>query len=119
MYLYVPATVFPKVAILMSYLRVFPNKDVRVRVYIVFLTTIVYMVTTYLVLFLQCHPIAKSWDMSIPGHCLLIPPLVANGIFNVTIDIMVLLVPVPFMIEWKVTTRVKLLTGGVYAIGSL
>ena len=119
MYLYVPATAFPKVAILMSYLRVFPNKNVRVRVYIVFAITIVYVVTTWLALFLQCHPVAKSWKMNIPGHCLLTPTLLANGIFNITIDIMVLLVPVPFLIEWKVTTRVKILTGGVYGIGSL
>lgn len=57
--------------------------------------------------------------MNIPGHCIIISPLLVNGTINFAIDIMVLLVPVTFLMEWNVSAHVKILTYGVYLTGSL
>lgn len=103
----------------MSYPRVLPNKSVRIGAYTVFAITIVYVIVSCLALLFQCHPIAKLWDMSMPGHCVLIPQWLASGISNVAIDIMVLLVPVPGLMKWEVSTRMKVLAGGAFVVGSL
>ncbi|KAL9135858.1 MAG: hypothetical protein Q9175_002947 [Cornicularia normoerica] len=47
---------------------------------------------------LQCHPINKTWNMEIPGHCLN-AGLVATslGVFNVTADFATVLMPLPLI----------------------
>ena len=119
MLLYIPATAIPKIAILLSYLRVFPNKNVRIGAHITIFFTISYVITSFLGLSIRCRPFAKYWDNSIPGSCILVPQILANAIFNVAIDLMVLLVPVRTLIKWNVNWRVKYLMGGMMAIGSL
>lgn len=57
--------------------------------------------------------------MVIPGECHVISNFLVNGIFNFAIDIMVLLLPVPVLMEWRVSSRMRALMGGVFAIGSL
>ncbi|KAF6230668.1 hypothetical protein HO173_011019 [Letharia columbiana] len=118
-FLYVPATALPKLAILVSYLRILPNKNIRISVYAVFFITIGYMVASCLAFLLQCHPVARIWDMVIPGECHVISNFLVNGVFNFAIDIMVLLLPVPVLMEWRVSSRMRALMGSVFAIGSL
>lgn len=102
----------------MCYLRVFPNKKFKIAVYVIFTITVAYIITSWFAFSTQCDPVAKMWNVTIPGHCSPIPKLLANGLFNVTIDVMVLLVPVPMLMEWDAGTRQKCLTGGMFAIGS-
>ena len=119
MFLYIPATALPKVAILMSYLRVFPKKIIRIQVYAILFLTAGYVIAAFLALLLQCHPIDKFWNVKIPGHCFVVPQLLAIGIFNIAIEILVLLTPIPTLIQWEVGLRTKLLMGGVVATGSM
>lgn len=37
--------------------------------YMVMILVICWMLQTVLVPFLICHPVAKSWDASLPGYC--------------------------------------------------
>lgn len=117
--LYVPATALPKIAILISYLRIFPDKGFRVAVYTIMFITLGYMVAICLVLFFHCNPVAKNWNPLLPGHCILLAPYFWNGVLNIITDLMVLLVPVPVLVRWKVPTRRKLIAGGVFATGTL
>ena len=119
MFLYIPATALPKVAILLSYLRVFPKKAIRIKVYAVLFLTIGYVIAAFLALWLQCHPIDKSWNVNIPGQCFAVPQLLAIGTLNIAIDIMVLLTPIPTLIQWEADLRTKILMGGVVATGSM
>ena len=102
----------------MSYLRVFPEKNIRIRVYAALSLTAGYVIAALLALWLQCHPIEKSWDVKTPGQCALAPQLLAIGTCNIAIEILVLLTPIPTLIQWKVGLRMKLLIGGLVAIGS-
>ena len=117
--IYVPATALPKVAILIHYLRIYPEKNFRIVVYTVLSVTVGYMIAICLVLIFRCHPLAKNWNPTLPGHCILLLPYVWNGILNVMTDLMVILVPVPRLVAWKVTLRRKLVISVMLATGSL
>ena len=119
MFLYTPATALPKVSILMSYLRVFPKKNIRIKVYAVLLLTAGYVIAALLALWLECHPIEKSWDLKSPGQCFLLPQLLAIGSCNIAIEILVLLTPMPTLIQWEVGLRMKILIGGLVATSSM
>lgn len=109
----------PKIAILMSYLRVFPTKTTRIIVYAIFVMTVAYMVASCWAFWLHCHPLAKFLNTTTPGHCVPIIPMLANSISNVTLDIVLLLASIPMLLKWEVSTRMRFLTGGVFATGSL
>ena len=119
MFLYIPASALPKVAILMSYIRVFPNKAIRIKVYAILFLTIGYVIAAFLALWLQCHPIDKSWNVNSPGQCFAVPQLLAIGTLNIAIEILVLLTPISTLVRWEVDLRTKILMGGVFATGSM
>ena len=70
-------------------------------------------------LLLQCHPIAKVWDMTMTGRCVLIPQFLVNAIFNVVVDLAVLLLPLPYLKAWDADIRTKIMAGSALATGSL
>lgn len=117
--LYIPATALPKVAILISYLRIFTDKSSRLAGYTVLCITFGYMIAFCLVFAFHCQPTAKSWNLALPGHCILLLPYLWNSILNVATDCMVLFLPIPMLLRWKAPTRRKLATGGVFATGTL
>ena len=95
------------------------NKNIRIGTYAVLVTTIAYTIAFCLALLLQCHPAAKVWDMTMIGRCVLIPRFLANNIFNVVVDLVVLLLPLPYLKAWHVDTRTKIMAGAALATGSL
>lgn len=118
--LYVPASALPKVAILIAYLRTFPdNKNFHVAVYTVLFITLGYIISICLAIFFRCQPIAKAWDLALPGHCILTTPYFWNGVLNVITDVMVLAIPIPTLLCSKIPTRRKFIIGGVFATGTL
>ena len=60
----------------------------------------------------------QKWNPTLPGHCILLLPYIWNGILNVMTDFMVLLMPVPRLVAWKVPLRRKLVIGVILATGS-
>ncbi|CAF9923628.1 hypothetical protein IMSHALPRED_005975 [Imshaugia aleurites] len=113
-FLYVLATALPKVAILISYLRIFSVRNFHVAVYSILSMILGYTIAICSVIFFPCEPAAESSSL----HCILLLPYFWNGILNVVTDFMVLLVPIPMLVIWKVPMRRKLMTGGVFATGT-
>ncbi|KAL8966517.1 MAG: hypothetical protein Q9197_005932, partial [Variospora fuerteventurae] len=119
--IYVPAVGLAKVAILLFYLRLNPDRHFRMTVYITLALTVSYVVVLSLTILLQCSPVPAFWDPSITGRkCVQGTKLyLANAILNVIFDFMVLLVPVPMLLKLQVPTRQKLVIGALFSLGSI
>lgn len=121
-FIYVAGVTFPKLCILMMYLRIFIDKmtQIATKVVIVFvlLTWIsVGIITTFTI----CIPFAYKWDKSIPGgHC---ADLIASyrwvSVPNILIDLAIIFLPVPNLYRLQMTRIRKIgifltfLTGGL------
>ncbi|KAI4089843.1 MAG: hypothetical protein LQ344_005102 [Seirophora lacunosa] len=117
---FVPAVGLAKVAILLFYLRLNPDRQFRRSVYVVLALTLSYVLALGLAILLQCNPPAKFWTPSIEGKCLDGTKLyLANAILNVIFDFMVLLVPIPMLLRLKVPTRQKVVIGALFSLGSI
>lgn len=69
----------------------------------------------------QCNPIAKAWDSSIPGKCILtsLNPIITS-VINVLSDVLILALPIWAI--WhlqKVPTKKKLSVSAIFATGIL
>ncbi|KAL8645054.1 MAG: hypothetical protein Q9210_006924 [Variospora velana] len=119
--IYVPAVGLAKVAILLFYLRINPDRHFRITVYITLALTMSYVVALSLTILLQCSPVPAFWNPSIPdSKCVKGTKLyLANAILNVVFDFMVLLVPVPMLLKLQVPTRQKFVIGALFSLGSI
>lgn len=117
--LYVPAAGLAKVAILIFYLRINPDRKFRWAVFAVLFITIGFMVALCFSLIFECRPIAKFWNPLLQGTCVRVSNLyLANGILNVVADFLVLLVPIPMLVKLHVSYNQKFLIWSIFAAGS-
>ena len=119
--IYIPAAGLAKVAILLFYLRINPDRTFRFVVFFVIFVTVGYMISLSLTLLFRCRPVDAAWDILITDkQCLNQSKLfLANAILNVITDFMVLAVPIPMLIALHVGWRQKLLIWSAFAAGSL
>ena len=118
---YIVTVALAKVAILLFYLRLNPNKHFRYRVFAVLTITVAYMILLLMVQIFSCNPIRKFWDLSLAktGHCLNIEGLyLATPIINTILDVLVLIIPIPMVMKLQVSWRYKLGLGVLFAVGS-
>ncbi|KAG8158886.1 hypothetical protein KVR01_011329 [Diaporthe batatas] len=97
--LWAVAVCLPKVSILMLYTRVFTMRFFITAARVTGVLILLLGLATVLGALLQCQPFAYNWDQTIPGgHCGdQILSFKITGAFNVTLDILVLLLPMPYL----------------------
>ncbi|KAI1806823.1 hypothetical protein F4811DRAFT_550566 [Daldinia bambusicola] len=100
-----------KCALLLLYLQLFGvNQKFRIACYLTMFYTLGYLTCNALTEFFGCHPIAKKWDMDLPGWC--INRVVANIIYgagHMTSDLIIGILPL--VMVWRLqfrTTRQKI-----------
>lgn len=67
-----------------------------------------------------CFPVSKAWDDSVPGWCVNRPALnysVAG--FNILNDIMLLIIPLPFLTKLQLPRKQRIILISVFACGLL
>lgn len=70
--------------------------------------------------YLNCVPVAKFWDPSIPGHCLSFKGLwFFNASMNILTDVTLLVMPMPLLSQLQLPRMQKLALMGVFAVGIL
>ena len=70
--------------------------------------------------FLNCIPIAKFWDPSIEGFCLSPRALwFSNASMHIFTDLVILVIPIPALINLKLPLKQKIGVIVVFALGSL
>ncbi|KAJ5190348.1 uncharacterized protein N7498_009333 [Penicillium cinerascens] len=92
------AIYFVKMSILALYLRLFPNKGLRLAVFLCMgFVTLSVVILIPLVIW-QCNPIAASWELDARHHakCLSLSGVAyANAAVNIATEITILIIPLP------------------------
>jgi hypothetical protein len=123
--LFVLASSFVKMSILVSYFRIAPGKSLfRKLVWVTFGLVFAAFVTFLVALWLQCMPISSYWTL-LADHRDCIPegpPLVVQTVVNVLTDFMIYALPIPtlFRLSLPVSQRIGLIFlfgfGGVIVV---
>ena len=112
-----------KLAILMLYQRVFVTRLWTSLDWVIKFTLVAiilfYTSTTFIKIF-SCTPRAKILDSTVPGTCINIARvLVANGIFNVVTDSLILLIPMKSVWNLQMSYKKKIGVIAIFSVGSM
>lgn len=70
--------------------------------------------------FLNCIPVAKFWDPSLPGFCLSSKGLwFSNASMHIATDLAILLIPLPALTALDLPRRQKIALISIFALGGL
>ncbi|CAL5871356.1 uncharacterized protein PFLUO_LOCUS5606 [Penicillium psychrofluorescens] len=116
---YNAAVLCAKASILMQYLRVFPTHRMRVICWVMIAILGIYGTWAVISAFLNCVPVAKFWDSSIPGFCLSKPGLwFSNASMHITTDFAILIIPIPALMAIDLPRKQKIALMVMFALGS-
>lgn len=103
---------FFKVALLISYLRLFKGTNhinYRRVVWVAIVAVVAGHLGCALTLILACSPVHKSWEPSTPGTCLAPgPSFTAYAIVTIVSDVVVAVIPIPVLLQLKVNMGKKI-----------
>ncbi|KAL1862400.1 hypothetical protein Plec18167_005795 [Paecilomyces lecythidis] len=117
--IYQTSLISTKASILFQYRRVFPTQKMRIICNAMIAVLATYGTWTVLTAWLNCVPVAKFWDPSIPGHCLSKEGLwFSNSGMHILTDIIILILPMPVLKSLQLPRRQKWALMGVFALGS-
>lgn len=120
-WLYLTSVALPKISVLCLYLRIFTSRGARLTCYVLLgittLTWVAYIIAAYF----QCTPFEFQWDKKIPGgHCFDIEAYYkSTSVPNIVTDLIILILPVPTVVNLKVTMTRKLGLLLVFLVGSV
>ncbi|KAJ5248618.1 hypothetical protein N7468_000069 [Penicillium chermesinum] len=100
-----------KASLCLSYLRLLSGTSKRFYRYLIWvvimISTLGHIAGTAVLLF-NCTPVARSWNMKIPGKCL---PVGATfyglAIFTIICDVMIIFLPIPLLLKLKIKPAQK------------
>ncbi|CAG8164742.1 unnamed protein product [Penicillium olsonii] len=115
------ATTSFRLAIILLYMEIFPGnrKFVHGAIGVGALVTL-YWVATIFVLSFLCQPIEYNWNHNIPGRCGDVRKILyASAGFNMVMDLVVVLLPLPVIWGLRMSSRKKMGVTTSFAIGIL
>ncbi|SLM36795.1 hypothetical protein LPUS_06482 [Lasallia pustulata] len=119
--IYLSAVLFPKLAILAIYLRIFNKAPYRITCWVLAAVLVANCIATTIAGFLTCVPLEYLWDPTIPGgHCFDINAYFRwASLTNIVTDVVMLILPLPVI--WKIHTsrNVKMGLTFTFATGSI
>ena len=120
--LYSPLIFTVKLAILLQVQHIFATSS-KLRLYLVqslvWSNACWYFAYTFIVVF-ACTPIAKSWDLELPGHCISSNSLVTlASVPSVVSDLFILVLPIFWVWKLQMARRRKLEVSLIFAMGIL
>lgn len=75
---------------------------------------------TILSAWLNCIPVSKFWDDSVPGNCLSKEGLwFSNSAMHILTDVIILILPMPVLKSLQLPKKQKIALMGVFALGGL
>ncbi|KAF7596352.1 hypothetical protein BBP40_002096 [Aspergillus hancockii] len=118
--MYNASLAFTKFSVLFQYLRIFPDRRFRFACYIVIGVVAAYSTWAVVSGYVNCVPVARFWDRSIPGSCLSFEAVwFFNASMNIATDLTLLIMPMPLLSQLQLPHMQKVALVGVFAIGGL
>ncbi|KAJ5635528.1 uncharacterized protein N7484_008841 [Penicillium longicatenatum] len=94
-----------KLSVLLMYTRIFPTRGFRVAVIVLGIITVAWIIVIACMSVIQCAPIERAWDTSIPGACIdASASFIANAVPNIVTDIAIILLPMRAL--WRMKTTI-------------
>ncbi|KAF1957043.1 hypothetical protein CC80DRAFT_535004 [Byssothecium circinans] len=116
------ALALPKLSICLSYLRIFYSDKLGRRLIQVLMVLVVCaMVPFFIESFFQCKPLHLYWTELRPSEkCLKdLPALYVSGTLNAAVDVALMAILIPRILELKLNTRQKVALIGIVCLGSV
>jgi hypothetical protein len=119
--IYILASAFIKFSIITFYLRIFSvEKTFRVACKVLLVYVFCLHLSGFLATIFACTPVRKSWDSTIPGHCVSLVKLASvSGGLTASSDFFILLLPLPVIWRLQMETKQKLALSAVFITGIL
>ncbi|KAL2863497.1 uncharacterized protein BJX67DRAFT_260617 [Aspergillus lucknowensis] len=115
---YNAALLCAKASILMQYFRVFPSRGMRNTCWIMIGILATYGSWAVLSAFLNCIPVARFWDHSIPGSCLSSKGLwFSNASMHIATDLAILIIPIPALATLELPRKQRIALISIFALG--
>lgn len=115
---YNAALLCAKASILMQYFRVFPTKRMRVVCWVLIGVLATYGSWAVLSAFLNCIPVAKFWNPTLPGYCINQKGLwFSNASMHIFTDLAILIIPIPALHALELPKRQKIALISIFALG--
>ncbi len=108
-----------KISIVHFYITIFRSNKVFLKAaYGEMILVMAFGVAQVLDTFLLCHPLAKNWDILLPGRCGdKIRSSIAVSACNVAIDLTIIILPMPMIWGLQMATRRKIELTITFALG--
>ncbi|KAF4628667.1 hypothetical protein G7Y89_g9484 [Cudoniella acicularis] len=118
---YFAAVLFPKLAILGLYLRIFNQKIYRTAAWTIGVVMTANWIGATVAALFMCQPLSYLWDRTIPGgHCFDIANFFRWGSFmNILTDVAMLVLPLPTIWTLKTSRNIRIGLTVTFAMGSL
>ncbi|KAE8390747.1 hypothetical protein BDV23DRAFT_172188 [Aspergillus alliaceus] len=107
-----------KLSILLLYRRIFTVDKFRVASLVTGGLVLAWCLAVFVTVLLQCRPIALNWNKSLEGTC--INPkqfFFGNAISNLLIDVVILALPIPMVLQLQLRLTQKLTILGIFLLG--
>lgn len=116
------ANSFVRLSILDFMLKVFPVKRFRLVVYLFQAATVSYLFACTIAWLATCRPFRYNWALGadVPKHCgNLALKFLLSAIFNLVLDVCILILPMPMLWTLQMNTRRKVALSFVFGLGFL
>ncbi|KAL4991621.1 hypothetical protein BDW68DRAFT_198392 [Aspergillus falconensis] len=115
---YNAALLCAKASILMQYFRVFPSKRMRHICWTMIGILATYGTWAVLSGFLNCIPVARFWNPTIPGSCLNSKGLwFSNASMHIATDLAILIIPTPALYKLELPRKQRIALISMFAVG--
>lgn len=118
--MYFSAATLTRSSILFFYRRIFISKRFTIMVWVVLSMVIGYFISCSIAAVFGCEPVSWFWNRDQPGHCMdEIMFFKVNGILNLILDLIVLLLPIPMLWRLQMYTKKKIALSLIFSLGLL
>lgn len=113
------AVCFSKLSVLLTYAALIPTSSMLKWARILGALTVMWSIANIIAVLLICRPLARNWDFTLPGTCGSQPAFYfAMGLINLITDAMIIVLPMPYLYNLRLTWREKLAAMALLSIGT-
>ncbi|KAM0243311.1 hypothetical protein ACHAPO_000156, partial [Fusarium lateritium] len=119
--IYVVCGSLAKIALLIFYLRLSPQRWFKIAVYSSMFFISGYTIGLFFAVMFACHPINKNWDITVTGGSCVNQPVLyfATAAVNIASDVILFVLPLPMVFKLQLPFKQKIGLMGIFTIGSL
>ncbi|TID21244.1 P-loop containing nucleoside triphosphate hydrolase protein [Venturia nashicola] len=107
-----------KLSVLLMYTALIPMQSMIRWAQGIGLLIILWNISNILAAFLICRPLARNWDLTVPGTCGSQPRFYFSmGMVNIVTDIALIVLPIPYLYGLQMSMQKKLIATGMFSVG--